>query len=86
MCGCTKKIAARSPAIALPRRTANWASSRALSAGSPTFEYTGHTAMTAVGRITGRPYRFASPGARVIVDRRDRMSLEAVPNLRLIKS
>jgi hypothetical protein len=50
------------------------------------FEYTGHTAMTAVGRITGRPYRFASPGARVIVDRRDRMSLEAVPNLRLIKS
>jgi hypothetical protein len=42
--------------------------------------------MTAVGRITGRPYRFASPGARVIVDRRDRMSLEAVPNLRLIKS
>jgi hypothetical protein len=49
------------------------------------FEYTGRTAITAIGRATGRPYRFASPGARIIVDPRDRVSLAAVTHLRLIK-
>jgi hypothetical protein len=52
---------------------------------SPTFqyfEYTGKTALTAIGVATGARYRFTSPGARVAVDSRDAPSLTAVPNVR----
>jgi hypothetical protein len=45
------------------------------------FEYSGRTALTAVGGATGQRYRFDGPGARVVVDARDRPSLAAVPNL-----
>lgn len=45
------------------------------------FEYTGTTALTAIGPISGVKYRFASPGARLRVDLRDAPSLNAVPNL-----
>jgi hypothetical protein len=49
-----------------------------------TFRYVGKTAITAVGPISGREYRFGYPGAIVQVDPRDRASLAAVPNLRQI--
>ena len=41
------------------------------------FEYVGRTALTAIGGATGRRYRFEEPGAQVIVDARDRISLDA---------
>jgi hypothetical protein len=56
---------------------------------SPTFqdfEYTGKTALTAIGVATGARYRFTAPGARVAVDSRDAPSMIAVPNLRQTKS
>jgi hypothetical protein len=46
------------------------------------FEYTGATALTAVGPVTGRRYRFEGRGARVAVDPRDRQALARVPGLR----
>jgi hypothetical protein len=46
------------------------------------FEYVGKTALTAIGPVTGRHYRFSQPGAVVEVDPRDSTSLAAVPNLR----
>jgi hypothetical protein len=49
-----------------------------------TFQYVGKTAITAVGPISRRQYRFGYPGAIVQVDPRDRASLAAVPNLRQI--
>ncbi|HEX6745796.1 MAG TPA: hypothetical protein VF092_00675 [Longimicrobium sp.] len=49
---------------------------------SVAFEYTGGSALSAVGPFTGRRYRFAAPGAVVAVDRRDAAALAAVPNLR----
>jgi len=48
------------------------------------FQYIGKTAMTAVAPLSGRQYRFGSPGAIVLVDPRDRASLAAIPNLRQI--
>jgi hypothetical protein len=48
-------------------------------------QYTGRTALTAVGRVTGRQYRFGAPGARVAIDPRDRASIRAVPNLREVR-
>jgi hypothetical protein len=46
------------------------------------FEYTGATALTVVGSVSGRRYRFNDPGARVVIDPRDRPSLARVPRLR----
>jgi hypothetical protein len=48
------------------------------------FQYVGKTAITAVGPISGRQYRFGYPGAILQVDPRDGASLAAVPNLRQI--
>jgi hypothetical protein len=56
-----------------------------MQSGSAIFEYTGVTALTAVGRVTGKRYRFGAPGARLEVDYRDRASLAAVPALRAVR-
>jgi hypothetical protein len=49
--------------------------------GAAYFEYIGATAITVVGNVTGRQYRFAIPGVPVVVDARDRWSLARVPLL-----
>jgi hypothetical protein len=50
------------------------------------FEYTGRTAMTVLGPISGLRYRFPSPGSRVAVDLRDRARLADIPNLSPVRS
>ncbi len=52
--------------------------------GSRAFQYVGKTALTAVGSVSGRHYRFSHPMAIVEVDPRDRASLATVPNLRQV--
>jgi hypothetical protein len=46
------------------------------------FRYHGSTALTAIGPVSGRRYRFSSAGAVVAVDGRDAPSLAGVPHLR----
>ena len=46
------------------------------------FEYVGQSGLTAIGGATGQRYRFDRPGARIVVDPRDRPSLATVPNLK----
>jgi hypothetical protein len=48
------------------------------------FEYVGPTALTVVGPVTGKSYRFARRGTRLEVDLKDRRSIAAVPSLRQI--
>ena len=48
------------------------------------FEYVGEKAMTVIGSVSGRRYRFASPGAVVAVDSRDGPAIAAVPGLRRV--
>ncbi len=48
------------------------------------FEYVGPTAMTAIGRASGKHYRFDRPGAQVAVEPMDEASMRGVPNLRRI--
>lgn len=48
------------------------------------FQYVGKTALTAIGLPSRRLYRFAQPGAVVLVDPRDIASLAPVPNLRQV--
>lgn len=53
---------------------------------SISFEYTGKTGLTVIGPVSGKRYRFAIPGERVIVDPRDRPSLTRVPCLRQVRN
>lgn len=46
------------------------------------FEYTGKTALTVMGNITGRRYRFNRPGDLQSIDPRDAAGMMAVPVLR----
>jgi hypothetical protein len=46
------------------------------------FEYVGPTAMTVTGGGSGRRYRFAATGARLVVDASDAAAFAGVPNLR----
>lgn len=48
------------------------------------FEYTGRTALTIIGPGSRTSYRFDRPGARILVDARDRASLAGVPVLRQV--
>jgi hypothetical protein len=42
----------------------------------------GTTGLTVQGPVTGAQYRFGNPGAQVLVDFRDALSVSAVPQLR----
>lgn len=46
------------------------------------FEYTGRSAISVKGFITGRMYRFAAQGAVLLVDYRDAAKLLLVPSLK----
>jgi|tagenome__1003787_1003787.scaffolds.fasta_scaffold20980618_1 hypothetical protein len=50
------------------------------------FEYIGPTALTVVGRATGKQYRFDRPGARVPIEPADQASVSGVPQLRQVYS
>jgi hypothetical protein len=49
--------------------------------GYVAYRYTGRYGLTVVGGGTGRTYRFAAPGAEVLIDRRDAPGMYAVPNV-----
>jgi hypothetical protein len=49
------------------------------------YEYTGMTAMTVAGPVSGSKYRFAAPGAKVQVALRDVASMSSLPNLRRLE-
>jgi hypothetical protein len=49
------------------------------------YQYTGPTAMTVAGPMSGATYRFGAPGAKVQIDMRDAPSMAALPNLRRLE-
>ncbi len=51
---------------------------------SASFEYTGKTALTVVGHVTGKQYRFSHPGNRQNIDYRDIPGLTGIPVLKKI--
>lgn len=48
------------------------------------FEYTGKTALTVVGNVTGKNYRFKRTGDIQIVDHRDAPGMKMIPVLKRI--
>lgn len=85
-CGQRRQQISRTTPIQRPNSFARPASVNRAVAPSRTvaFQYVGKTALTAVGPVSGRHYRFSHPGAIVEVDPRDRGSLVMVPSLRLV--
>ncbi len=49
------------------------------------FEYTGRTALSVTGKITGTQYRFNAPGNKQNIDSRDAPGLLSVPVLRKLR-
>lgn len=49
-----------------------------------TFQYTGTTGLTVTQTPSGTAYRFDYPGARLLVDARDRAALARIPVLRIV--
>lgn len=49
------------------------------------FIYTGKSALTVRGTVSGKPYRFSSPGDSRLVDYRDAAAMMNVPVLKRIK-
>ena len=52
--------------------------------GTVLLEYTGRTALSVVGPVSRTTYHFGRPGARVVVDSRDSISLVTVRTLRRV--
>ena len=48
------------------------------------FEYTGATALSVMGSISGKRYRFAHPGNIIMVDHRDVQGMRMIPKVREI--
>jgi hypothetical protein len=82
-CGQRRQQISRTTPVQRPNNPAPPANVNRAAGSSLTirFQYLGKTALTAVGLISGRYYRFSHPGAILEVDPRDRASLATVPNL-----
>jgi hypothetical protein len=46
------------------------------------FQYTGRTALTVTGNITGKNYRFNYPGQIQTIDHRDAFAMKTIPMLK----
>lgn len=49
------------------------------------FQYTGKSALTVTGKITGKNYRFTKPGEMQVIDYRDASGMMAVPVLKKVR-
>ena len=80
-CGSPRQFSAGPPApVPLPA-----AEHGAPPSSHTVFEYLGRSALLIAGPVTGRPYHFAAPGARLAVQRDDAASLLRVPVLRPVR-
>ncbi len=51
---------------------------------APAFEYIGKTALTVIGNVTRKRYRFSYPQQKQIIDARDAEGMLAVPVLKKV--
>ena len=75
----------RNPVIVPPQSIGAPTPSAPRAATVAVFAYEGTRELTVFGRVTGRRYWFARPGAEVAVDLRDRASMRQVPNVREVR-
>lgn len=49
------------------------------------FEYTGYAALTVIGSVTGKTYRFSQPGDQQLIDYRDVKTMMALHLLKVVE-
>ena len=81
-CGGKRAEAGGSDRATRQRPQAGRSAPRHLASGPPSFELVGARSLTVDGPRSGRRYRFAHPGAIVVVDSMDASALSAVTALR----
>ena len=83
MCNCGKKRmeSQQSHSATVNTRSGNHVQTPAFAS----FEYTGKTALSVTGKVTGIQYRFNSPGSRQNIDTRDATGLMSIPVLRKLR-
>lgn len=82
MCNCGNKrteYKQQNTVVSAPLKTVNSGTQQSTNS---VFEYTGKTALTVMGNITGRRYRFNRTGDLQSIDPRDAAGMMAVPVLR----
>ena len=57
-----------------------------INVGDRNFEYTGKTALTIIGSVTGKTYRFSHPGDAQSIDLRDVAGMKMIPVLRRMQN
>jgi len=85
MCNCGKKRSGYSQNQASKINTVGKAAVGEEAAGYISFEYTGKSALTVIGNVTGTKYRFTSPGNTQNVNHLDAAGMMAVPVLKKIR-
>ncbi len=83
MCNCGKKRTAYAQQ-SQARNVSTNAGVAATANAYTSFEYTGKTALSVTGKVTGIQYRFNSPGNRQNIDSRDVPYMAGVPVLRRV--
>jgi hypothetical protein len=69
--------------LCVPERVCTVRAGAALAARAVVFEYVGHSSLTVVGPASGRCYQFSRTGASLVVDERDRETLNGIRSLRV---
>lgn len=86
MCNCgNKREALASPASFQLSSRSNFSSPGTKMWPDVHFEYTGKTALSMRGTISGKNYRFSKPGDVQLVDYRDASSIMGVPVLKRLE-
>lgn len=65
-----------------PLRDGGATASEISQAMESSFEYTGEAALTVIGSVSGKRYRFGKPGARLLIDLLDASDMKRLPVLR----
>ena len=82
MCNCGKKQIKTTPAYNTSKVNQQQQMNTAQQAIR--FQYTGTTALTAIGNITGRSYRFNRPNDIQLIDKRDATAMRQIPVLKQV--
>jgi len=83
-CNCQKMNGPAAPAQPAAAKAAGDSRSAALRPAFVSMRYTGPTATTVAGAVSGRRYRFGRTGTVLKVDPRDQAALAQVPHLRRV--
>jgi hypothetical protein len=82
MCNCGNKRTAYTQQAGATKPVVSNTTTNVMNAS---FEYVGKTALTVIGNVTGKNYRFSYPGDKQLIDMPDIQGMLTVPVLKKLK-